>query len=124
INPSLEPVSVRLFDTFGTQFYPAPDFNPLNGFAVQGRLGRRRWVLNDAERARSGVEQFVIDESSSSRGGLVFRDLRTALAGTDFSAVKVEIVIGTGATADKLTGIANLVEQPFGSGHWRLVNEP
>jgi hypothetical protein len=124
INPSLEPVTIKLMDMFGSQFYPAPDFNPLNGFDVQGKVGKRQWTLNDAERARTGLEQLVIDENPNSRGGIAFRDLRTAVADTDFSKVKVEITIGTGTTADKLTGIANLVEKPFGSGKWRLATEP
>jgi hypothetical protein len=124
INPSLDPVSLKLFDMFGTQIYPTPDFNPLAGFDVQGKVGKRRWTLNDAERARTGVERLLIDEDPSQRAGIAFRDIRTAVADTDFSTVKVEITIGMGATADKLTGTANLVEKPFGSGTWRLATEP
>jgi hypothetical protein len=32
----------------------------------------------------------------------------------------VEIIIGTGVTADRLTGTASLVEKPAGSGRWSL----
>jgi hypothetical protein len=123
IDPSLEPVTVKLTTLAGVQFYPVPDFNPLNGFDAQGRVGKRRRTLNDVERARTGIKQLLIDEDPRQKGGIAFRDIRTTLADEGFSSVKVEITIGAGATADKLTGTANLVERPFGSGKWRLANE-
>jgi hypothetical protein len=53
----------------GGQFYPSPDFNPLNGFNVQCTAPNRRWTLTDAERARSGIEQLVFDEDPNNSGG-------------------------------------------------------
>jgi hypothetical protein len=47
----------------------------------------------------------------------------TTLAATDFSTVNIEITIGSGTTQDKLTGTANLVQKPAGSGRWRLTSE-
>jgi hypothetical protein len=120
INPAVEPVTIKLSTPGGGQFYASPDFNPLNGFNVQGAVGKRRWTLNDAERLRTGIERFNIDEDPKNSGGVFLRDFRTNLADADFSIVNVEITIGTGAAEDKLTGTANLVEKPLGSGRWRL----
>jgi hypothetical protein len=124
INPAAEPVTIKLSTPVGGQFYPSPDFNPLNGFNVQGSLGKRRWTLNDSERARTGVERLVFDENPNNSGSVFLRDFRAGLADADFSTVNVEITIGTGATADKLTGTASLVQKPAGSGSWRLASEP
>jgi hypothetical protein len=120
INPAVEPVTIKLSTPAGGQFYPSPDFNPLNGFDVQGNVGKRRWKLNDAERLRTGIEQCHFDEDPNNSGGFFLRDFRTNLVDADFSTVNVEITVGTGAAEDKLTGTANLVERPFGSGKWRL----
>jgi hypothetical protein len=124
INPGVEPVTIKLSTPAGGQFYPSPDFNPLNGFDVQGVAGKRRWTLNDSERARTGIERLVFDENPNNSGSVFLRDFRANLADADFSTVNVEITIGTGATADKLTGTASLVQKPAGSGSWRLANEP
>lgn len=64
------------------------------------------------------------DEDPNNRGGFFLRDFRTTLADADFSTVNIEITIGTGPTQDKLTGTANMVEEPAGSGRWRLANGP
>jgi hypothetical protein len=120
IDPAAEPVTIKLSTPAGGQFYPAPGVNPLNGFDVRGSAPRRRWTLNDSERARTGIEQFVLDEDPDNSGGVSFRDGRTSLADADYSTVNVEITIGTGATQDRLTGTANLVQKPAGSGSWRL----
>ena len=100
-----EPVTIKLLTPAGVQFYPAPDINPLTGFDVQGRVGKRRWTLNDAERARTGIEHLIFDENPTLRGGIALRDIRTTLADADFSVVNVEITIGSGATQDKLTSV-------------------
>lgn len=124
INPAAEPVTIKLSTPSGEQFYPSPDFNPLSGFNAQGRTPRRRWTLADAERARSGIEQLVFDEDPNNSGGVSLRDFRAAIPPGDHSVVNVEITIGTGATADRLTGTASLVEKPEGSGRWRLASAP
>ena len=123
INPAVEPVTIKLSTPGGWQFYPAPDFNPLNGFDVQGKAQKRRWTLNDSERVRTNIERLVFDENLNNSGGIFLRDFRTNLADADYSIVDVEITIGTGATADRLTGTVNLVQQPAGSGRWRLQSE-
>jgi hypothetical protein len=123
INPAVEPVTIKLSTPVGGQFYPSPDFNPLSGFNVQGALGKRRWTLNDSERARTSIERLVFDENPNNNGSVFLRDFRTNLADADFSTVNVEITIGTGAAADKLTGTASMVEKPAGSGSWRLSSE-
>lgn len=123
INLAAEPVTIKLSTPAGGQFYPSPDFNPLSGFDVQGAAGKRRWTLNDSERARIGIERLVFDEDPNNNGSIFLRDFRANLADADFSTVNVEITIGTGATADKLTGTASLVQKPAGSGSWRLANE-
>jgi hypothetical protein len=120
INPAVEPVTIQLSTPGGGQFYPSPDFNPLNGFDVQGAVGKRRWTLNDAERLRTGIERCNFDEHPMNSGSVFLRDFRTNLADANFSTVNVEITIGTGAAEDKLTGTVNLVEKPLGSGRWRL----
>lgn len=124
IDPAAEPVTIKLSTPAGGQFYPSPDFNPLTGFEVQGNTPRRRWSLGDNERARTSIERFAFDEDPNKTGAVFLRDFRTNLATADFSTVNVEITIGTGAMQDKLTGTANMVERPFGSGRWRLANEP
>jgi hypothetical protein len=124
INPAGEPVTIKLSTPSGGQFYPSPDFNPLSGFDVQGNAPKRRWTLNDGERARTNIERLAFDENPAGSGSVFLRDFRASLADADFSTVNVEITIGTGATADKLTGTANLVQKPAGSGSWRLANEP
>jgi hypothetical protein len=124
INPAVEPVTIKLSTPAGGQLYPSPDFNPLNGFNVQGAVGKRRWTLNDSERARTGIERCDFDENPNNNGSVFLRDFRANLADADFSTVNVEITIGTGATADKLTGTASLVQKPAGSGSWRLASEP
>ena len=123
INPATEPVTIKLSTPAGGQFYPSPDFNPLNGFDVQGPVPKRRSTLNDGERARTGIERFVFDEDSNKSGGIFLRDFRANPAAGDFSIVNIEISVGTGATADKLTGTVNLVPKPAGSGKWRLQTE-
>jgi hypothetical protein len=120
IDPAAEPVTIKLSTPGAGQFYPSPDFNPLNGFDVHGRVPKRRWTLNDAERARTDIERLVFDEDPNNSGGVFLRDFRTNLADFDYSTVNVEITIGTGAAPDRLTGTANLVERPPGSGKWRL----
>ncbi len=124
INASVEPVTIKLSTPWGGQFYPSPDFNPLNGFDAQGRAPKRRWTLNDGERARTGIERLVFDEDPNHSGGIFLRDFRTNLADADYSIVNVEITIGTGATQDKLVGTVSLVETHAGGGRWRLSNEP
>lgn len=69
-NPAAEPVTIKLSTPGGWQFYPEPDFNPLNGFDVQGRAPKRRWTLNDGERARTGIERLVFDEDPNNSGGI------------------------------------------------------
>lgn len=123
INPAGEPVTIRLSTPSGGLFYPGPDFNPLVGFDAQGLTPKRRWTLNDSERADTSIERLVFDEDPNNKGSIFLRDFRTNLADRDFSIVNVEITIGLGATADKLTATANLVEKPGGSGRWRLANE-
>ncbi|MGE0129771.1 MAG: hypothetical protein AB7U82_16950 [Blastocatellales bacterium] len=122
INPAAEPVTIKLSTPSGGQIYPAPDFNPLNGFSVQGKAPRRRWTLTDAERARSGIEQLIFDEDPNNSGGFSLRDFRAAIPPGDYSVVNVEITIGTGATADRLTGVASMEEKSAGSGRWRLAS--
>jgi hypothetical protein len=124
INPGAEPIAIKLSTPAGGQFYPSPDFNPLSGFAVQGTAGKRRWTLNDSERARTGIERLVFDEDSNNSGSVFLRDFRANLADADFSTVNIEITVGTGAAADRLTGAAYLVQKPAGSGSWRLQTEP
>lgn len=96
----------------------------LNGFTVKGQTPRRRWTLNAAECTRTGIERFDLDEDPNKSGALFLRDVRCEAGTGSFASVKVEIVIGTGATADKLNGTAALMQQPDGSGKWRLIKEP
>jgi len=131
INPSVEPVTIKLSTPAGGQFYPpvdygypSPDFNPLIGFDVQRRAPRRRWTLNDAERARTGIEQLLFDEDPNRSGSVFLRDFRTDFLDADYATVDVEISIGTGAAADRLTGTAHLMERRFASGRWRLDTQP
>jgi hypothetical protein len=123
INPAVEAVTIKLSTPAGGQFYPSPDFNPLSGFQVQGATPKRLWMLNAGERARTSIERLIFDEDPNNSGAILLRDFRTNLADADYSIVNVEITIGTGATADKLTGTANLVQRPAGSGRWRLGTE-
>ena len=119
IDPLTEPVVIALSNGAG-QFYT----QTLNGFAVKGNAPRRRWILNDAEKARTGIEQLVIDEDPNNAGGIFLRDIKTDLGTGDFSNITAEITIGTGALADKLSGTAALVQMPSGSGKWRYKGEP
>ena len=124
INPGTEPVTIKLTTAGGWQFYPERDFNPLNGFDVQGRAPKRRWTLNDSERVRTGIERLVFDEDPNNSGAIALRDFRASIPSGDYYAmVNVEITIGTGATTDRLTGMVSLVEKPAGSGRWPLSNE-
>jgi hypothetical protein len=113
IDPATQPVSIALSTAAG-QFYPSPaaDFNPLNGFILM----KRRWTLNDAERARSGIERLNIDLNSDSTGAVFLRDVGTTLPTLDYSTVGVELLIGD----DLLTGTVHLTEKPAGSGRWRF----
>ncbi len=110
----------RLSTPGGGQFYPEPDFNPLVGFNVQGAVGKRRWTLNDSERARTSIEELVFDEGPNNTGAVYLRDFQTSFPPANFSTVDAEITIGTGEMPDDLTGAASLVETPVGSGRWRL----
>jgi len=118
INPSTEQVTVRLFTAAGDIYNQT-----LNGFSVKGQAPRRRWLLNDSERARTGIERFEIDEDPSNSGTIFLRDVNAETGNSSFDTVRAEIVIGTGAAADKLTGAANLIQKPVGSGKWRFVRE-
>ena len=115
IDPAVEPVTIKL-STIGGTFYS----QTLNGFTVRGKAPRRRWTLNDSERARTGIEQLVIDEDPHNAGGIFLRDIGIALDDAFFGTANAEITIGTGALADKLTGTAQLVER---RGNWRFVRE-
>ncbi len=119
IDPATEPVTIKL-SVPGWEFYS----QTLNGFTVRGTAPRRRWTLNDAERARTGIEQLVIDEDPNNTGGIFLRDVATELDDVYFGTVTAEIAIGTGALADRLTGSAQLVEKRFGSGNWQFYREP
>ena len=119
INPITETVTVKLSTAAG-EFYN----QTLNGFTVKGQAPRRRWTLNDAERTRTGIERFDIDEDPNNAGSVFLRDVRCEAGSSPFASVNVEIVIGTGAAADKLVGVANLMQKPDGTGKWRLVKEP
>ena len=114
INPGTEQVTVRLSTPAG-EFYN----QVLNGFTVKGLAPRRRWTLSDAERTRTGIERFDIDENPSSSGALFLRDVRLRAGTGFFETVNVEIVFGAGAAADKLLGIVMLMEKPDGSGKWQ-----
>lgn len=114
INPGAEQVTVRLWTAAG-EFYN----QVLNGFTVKGQAPRRRWTLNDAERTRTGLERFDIDEDPDSSGALFLRDVRDDPGIGSFQTVNAEIVIGAGVAADKLLGIATLMEQRDGTGKWR-----
>ena len=116
IDPTTEPVKVTLATPLGGPFYT----QTLNGFDVHGKSPRRRWSLNDSEKARTGIERLDIDEDPGNSGALFLRDIRTDLGSQDFSTVTLEVLIGD----DRLTGRALLVEKPAGSGKWRLKNEP
>jgi hypothetical protein len=118
INPAIEPVTIKLSTPWAGQFYPMPDFNPLNGFDMHRQAPNRRWVLTDAERARTGIEQLVFDEGTNG-GGISLRDFRATIPPGDYSMVNVDITIGTGATAERLTGNVQLVEKR--AGQWQLA---
>lgn len=119
INPAAETVAVKLSTAQG-EFYA----QTLNGFNVRGQTPRRRWVLNDAERARTGIEQMVIEEDPNNSGSIFLRDVRNECGTREFTNVTVEVIIGAGAAAEVLTGSAELVEVPAGSGRWRFHREP
>jgi hypothetical protein len=94
IDPSTEPVTVRLSTTAGT-FYS----QTLDGFSVRGEAPRRRWTLNDAERARAGIETLIIEENPNNSGSIFLRDRSHDCGAGDFSAITAEIVIGGTAIA-------------------------
>lgn len=119
IDPSRETVVIKL-STGGAEFYS----QTINGFTQRGQAPRRRWVITDAERARTGIEQLVIEEDPANSGSIFLRDVRTDVGNRDFRNVVAEVTIGNGTDADKLTGAATLVEKPAGSGRWRLKSEP
>jgi hypothetical protein len=118
IDPATEQVTVKLSGASG-EFYS----QTLNGFTVRGQAPRRRWSLNDAERARTGIERLEIDEDPNNAGAIFLRDVHFESGTAAFDTVNAEIVIGAGAAADRVTGTASLVQKPAGSGHWRLSNE-
>jgi hypothetical protein len=119
IDPTSQPVTVQLSTAAG-QFYPTPDFNPINGFTLKGTTPKRRWTISDSERTRTGLEQLFFDEDPNNKGSFVLRDLKTDVTSVDFSSVTVKITVGT---ANTLSGTASLVQKPPGSGKWRLTNE-
>jgi hypothetical protein len=119
IDPATEQVTVKLSNGAG-EFYS----QTLNGFTVRGQAPRRRWSLNDAERARTGIERFEIDEDPNNSGAVFLRDVRFEALTGEFDIVDAEVVIGAGSAADELSGAVNLVQEPAGSGRWRLSNEP
>jgi hypothetical protein len=119
IDPATEQVTVTLSNGAG-EFYS----QTLNGFTVGGQAPRRRWSLNQAERTRTGIERFEIDEDPNNTGAVFLRDVRFEGGTGEFDTVDAEIVIGTGSAADEIIGRANLVQRPAGSGRWRLSNEP
>jgi len=118
IDPSTQPVTLRLSTPNGGQFYPPPaaDFNPLDGFNVQGTVGKRRWTLNDSERTRTGIESLTFDESTATMGAISLRDSKASIPNVDFSKVTVEVDVAS----NQLAGSAALVQKPAGSGSWRL----
>jgi len=119
-DPTTEPVAIQLSTPGCCVFYA----QTLNGFTVRGKAPRRRWVLTDAERQRTGIEQLVIDEDPGNAGAIVLRDARTELFDDYFGTVNAVISIGAGALGDVLSGTARLEERRAGRGHWRLHREP
>ncbi len=111
-DPTTEPVAIQLSTPGCCVFYA----QTLNGFTVRGKAPRRRWVLTDAERQRTGIEQLVIDEDPGNAGAIVLRDARTELFDDYFGTVNAVISIGAGALGDVLSGTARLEERRAGRG--------
>lgn len=119
IDPAAELVTVRLSTPAYGQFYPAPtaDFNPLSGFDLKGITPQRRWLLNAAEEARTGIEKLRVHEDLNQSGSIVLKDANNSPPAIDYSTVNVEIVVGN----DRFTGTVQMIEEPAGSGRWRLA---
>ena len=114
IDPSSEQVEVRLSTPTNGTFYS----KILNGFDPNGQTPRRRWLLNSAEKIRTGIEQLVIDEDPGNRGALSLQDRTASIPNIDYSTVHIEVGVGL----DLLTETVHLVERPANSGSWRLVS--
>ena len=110
INPVTEQVTLRMSTTSG-EFYSAN--LPPGSFELHGNESPGRWALTDTARQSTGIERFDI---LLSKKEIVFVNRGTTLPTQNYTNVTVELAIGN----DSGTGVATLIEQPAGSGRWRV----
>jgi hypothetical protein len=115
IDPAAEPVGLVVSTPLGTVYPVAPDVFPIapGEFELVPDPAGRRWQLTAAARQRTGIERFDIDDRD---GSIVFVDRHISLPTQSFEHLGVELTIGNDTGRAKAT----LVEQPCGSGLWRV----
>jgi hypothetical protein len=115
IDPLTEPVSVVFSTPLGI-IYPAdPSVFPImpGEFELVPDPTGRHWRLTAAARLRTGIERFDIDDRD---GSIVFVDRPGSLLAPFHGHLVVDLTIGN----DTGRAEATLVEQPCGSGRWRV----
>ena len=120
IDPATENVTLKFTATDGAVIYQTA---ALTGFAVQGKVGQRRWALSDSLRVSTGIERFIIHErTDGTRATVAFVDRHMnippfPMTSPGQASINVEIAVGN----DRGAGDANLIEHPIGIGSWHLV---
>jgi hypothetical protein len=95
IDPTTEPVTLRLIVPGGDRVYPAETgVMPVTGFVPTAD----GWTLSSAEKQRTGIQAFDITRTEEpDRFAFNFVDTRTDLAVRDYDVVSVELRIGDDA---------------------------
>lgn len=110
-DPSTQDVSLTLRrPSDSIAFWPTLYANPLSGFVFNGV---DTYALSPAEKTRTGLQSFDIKN-----GAWAFNvvDTRTALSRLDYDKVFVEFRIGSQVGFQ----LCNMIENPLGSGNWKL----
>jgi hypothetical protein len=115
IDPAAETVAIRMTTPAGTVYPPVPGIFPIQPgeLELHEAQGVRRWSLTAAARLRTGIERLDIDEGD---GTIVLVDRDANLPVGFHEELKVEIALGN----DLGSAAATLVEEPCGSGRWRV----
>lgn len=102
IDPVTDGVALEL-STPGGAFYPVgADVMPVGMRAVRGG-----WGITDAERARTGIEVFLIHRTADpTRFRYVLLDGRSHLPAADYSQVRLDLAIGDDEGAADMTLVA------------------
>jgi hypothetical protein len=102
IDPVADGVALEL-STPGGAFYPVgADVMPVGMRAVRGG-----WSITDAERARTGIEVFLIQRTADpTRFLYVLLDGRSDLPAADYSQVRLDLAIGDDEGAADMTLVA------------------